>query len=157
MSRWHLSRAFEWYQFYQNRRGDRFWIYQKQGTLSILKSSIPYAHRCQSKTREKSIGTRNTNLLKTRAKIGLPWKMPFFDELSERPKRDVDKTTLQSNRKREVAYVVVCACSMAFYFLYFLGACLFFDFSFINALILLVSFSFFRLFFVSSTHATHTG
>ena len=44
-SRWHLIRAFEWCDFHWNRLSCHFVIYQKQGTLSILKIAILYAHR----------------------------------------------------------------------------------------------------------------
>ncbi len=54
--------------------------------------------------------------------------------------------------------VRLCSCVYFFdglLFSPFCLACLFSNFSFINALILLVSFSFFRLFFVCSTHGIH--
>ena len=106
--------------------------------------------------RKRSIATNTGTLPKTREKNDPLEKKRFSIAFFKGDLRGARLQFPETQNCQFLPLVYVSAFSIVFYFVFFSVACLFLNFSFINALILLVSFSFFRLFFVCSTHGIHT-
>lgn len=77
----------------------------------------------------------------------------FFGALFQSPKQE---GWLSDHFYDEMFFRAYIGCVCFFDGFLFFWSCLFSDFSFMNALILLVSFSFFRLFLYTYTYATYT-